>query len=297
MLNLFVMIKLFCFFLPSAVCLIALPSIALKLRKQPNDGWLLAVCGLLFLYFITDLFPEHQYLFWCTKLLGLLLIPCIYIWICKLLDDCGFHSSSLFIQIRKHYKNQDWSAMDKYLMRIDISILVAILIEIIDRILMYFYPNDTILAILAVFQAIAVYFFFSSSIYIGIINNPALNRDTLRAVQQARQSKLRDDFEALMTEQKPYLKQGITIEDIALMLATNRTYVSRMLHDDYSCTFPEYMLEKRLEYSKTFMLEHPHDVQEEVAFQCGFASASAFNKRFREQYGITPREWQLQNRK
>ena len=291
------MIKLFCLFLPSAICLIALPSIALKLRKQDSDGWLLAVCCLLLLYFIIDLFPASDVLFWTSKLLGLLLFPCLYIWICKLLDDCGFRSSSLFIQIKKHYNNQEWSAVDKYLMRIDISIIAAFLIEITDRIFIYFYPNDIILSVLAVLQACAIYFFFSSSIYIGIIDNPALNKETLRAVQQARQSKLRDDFENLMTEQKPYLKQGITIEDIALMLATNRTYVSRMLHDDYSCTFPEYMLEKRLEYSKTFMLEHPHDVQEEVAFQCGFASASAFNKRFREQFGLTPREWQLQNRK
>ena len=285
------MIELYCFFLflPCAVCLIALATIALKLRKLATDGWLMAAAAVMVLYFFSYAYTEFTWVYYAGKVLGIAILPLIYIWVRK-----AFRADDVrpTWRIWQRYNDSEWSARDKFLIRADIAVLVGVLTDIarqiVDRLMTDALIIDCVLALL---QAAALYVFFAATIYASIIDNPAVNKETYRAVQQARLRKLRDDFERLMTEQRPYLKQGLTIEDVALMLATNRTYVSQMLHDDYGCSFPEYMLEKRLEYSKEYMREHPHEVQEEIAFQCGFASASGFNKRFREQFGQTPKEW------
>ncbi len=202
------------------------------------------------------------------------------------------------LRIRKHRRNIEWSARDLYILRVDVALLLMALLMLVricigPQLLM---DMPILSGILSLGLAVTLYILLSSSIYMSIIDNPAVNRETLRSVQQARQSELRTNFEKLMTEQHPYTQQGLTIEDVALMLATNRTYVSQMLRNDYGCTFPEYMTERRLEFSKQFMLEHPHDVQEEVAFQAGFSNASAFNKKFKDNYGVTPREWLITQR-
>lgn len=298
------MLLLFFLFLPCAVCLVALPSLAMKLRKLPSDYILIAVCISAFLYFFTSVYRDIQWLVYMGWVMGAITLPLIYLWEGNVnfsvtgqttsLRFPTFHTPLIF----SHYNNQEWSARDQYLVRADIAVMVGVVFEITKGILLYFeWMIPQVLALIALLQAAALYIFYSSTIYLAIIDNPAINRDTLRAVQQARQSQLRDGFELLMGEQKPFLKQGITIEDISLMLGTNRTYLSRMLHDDYACSFPEYINEKRLEYSQTFLLEHPHEVQEEVAFQCGFANASAYNKKFKDKYGMTPREWLIVNRR
>lgn len=249
----------------------------------------MAAAAVMVLYFFSYAYTEFTWVYYAGKVLGIAILPLIYIWVRN-----AFRADDVrpTWRIWQRYNDSEWSARDKFLIRADIAVLVGVLTDIarqiVDRLMTDALITDCVLALL---QAAALYIFFAATIYASIIDNPAVNKETYRAVQQARLRKLRDDFERLMTEQRPYLKQGLTIEDVALMLATNRTYVSQMLHDDYGCSFPEYMLEKRLEYSKEYMREHPHEVQEEIAFQCGFASASGFNKRFREQFGQTPKEW------
>lgn len=202
-------------------------------------------------------------------------------------------------RLQLHHRNSEWSARDMYIFRLDVAMLSLVIVMMIRIAIgpVNLQEMPIISGGLSLLMSMALYMVFASAVYLGIIDNPAVNRDTLRAVQQARQNELRDNFEKLMREQRPFLKQGITIEDVALMLATNRTYISRMLHDEYGCTFPEYMTERRLEFAKQFMLEHPLEIQEEVAFQSGFANAPIFNKKFREQEGLTPREWLTRQKK
>lgn len=293
---------LFCLFLPSTICLVALVTITAKLRKVSTDGLLVAAAALMTLYFFSYAYTEIPFAYYAGKVLGIAILPLIYLWARRVspADEQNNWEEKRGWLLFRHYRNHEWSAKDQFMIRGDIAILIGIATDVIRQVvnnidnLAY---SKWILGALALIQAVAIYLFYASAVYISIIDNPAVNRDTYRAVQQARLTKLHEDFDKLMKEEKPYLKQGITIEDIALMLATNRTYVSTMLHDDYGCTFPEYMTERRLEYSKEFMLTHPHEVQEEIAFQCGFASASGFNKRFRETYGVTPKEWLNSNKR
>ena len=108
-------------------------------------------------------------------------------------------------------------------------------------------------------------------------------------------AELVDGFKALVMVERIYLEPALTIEDVAVRLHSNRTYVSCMLSKEFGMNFRDYLASLRIEHAKKFMKERPSATQQEVAMSSGFASASAFNKKFRQVEGVSPRQWQIDN--
>lgn len=103
--------------------------------------------------------------------------------------------------------------------------------------------------------------------------------------------RIKDQFDAQMDKHHLYLRPGINLDKIAAILHTNRTYVSRVVNHAYNTDFFTYVNDRRVEYAKQYMLEHPEVSQHNLAKICGYSSAPAFNKRFKDKEGITPKEW------
>lgn len=99
----------------------------------------------------------------------------------------------------------------------------------------------------------------------------------------------------LMDEQQIFLQSGLKVEDVARLTGTNRYYLSRYINDTYHINFNDYLNQYRIEYSKTYMLEHSNVMLEEIAEACGFISAQAFGRKFKELVGIPPRTWMSSN--
>lgn len=100
-----------------------------------------------------------------------------------------------------------------------------------------------------------------------------------------------NSLQTLMENEKLYLNPGITIEDVAAELCSNRVYVSRAVNQVMGSSFREYINSLRITYAKEYMLAHPTDTQEDTAAASGFNDATAFNKKFRQTEGCTPKEW------
>lgn len=105
-------------------------------------------------------------------------------------------------------------------------------------------------------------------------------------------ARLLPEFTRLMDEEKLYLQPGLRIEDIAHLLNTNRTYVSRLLHKEYNCGFFEYVNHRRITYAQERLRLNPDLTQERLATESGFIHASSFSRAFKQHTGITFREWQ-----
>ena len=74
------------------------------------------------------------------------------------------------------------------------------------------------------------------------------------------------------------------------MLATNRTYVSRIVNEEMKTNFCDWVNSFRIEYVKETM-EDPdfnHLSLLEIAEMSGFSSLSAFYRVFKEKEGVTP---------
>ncbi len=98
-------------------------------------------------------------------------------------------------------------------------------------------------------------------------------------------------FEYLMNEDKVFLQQGITVQDIADMLKSNKTYISQLVNRHYHTSFPEYINTLRVDYAEQYLLKHRDAKQAEIANACGFPNASSFNSTFKQITGMTPKVW------
>ena len=102
---------------------------------------------------------------------------------------------------------------------------------------------------------------------------------------------LRIKFEDLIVSEQLFLKQGVRLADIATMLDTNRTYVSRLVNNTYNMSFSDYINTLRIDYAEQYLLHHRDAKQSDIAAACGFPNASAFNNVFKKITGVTPKIW------
>lgn len=95
----------------------------------------------------------------------------------------------------------------------------------------------------------------------------------------------------LIEQEKIYLKAGLKLDDVAITLGTNRTYLSRMMMETYNHTFSEQMNIFRLESAKADMLRRRDVSIESIALSNGFNSANTFNKVFNQHFKCSPANW------
>lgn len=108
---------------------------------------------------------------------------------------------------------------------------------------------------------------------------------------QADEENLRMKFEDLIVTEQLFLRQGLRITDIATMLETNRTYISRLVNNTYNMSFSDYINTLRIDYAEQYLLHNRDAKQSDIAASCGFPNASAFNNVFKKITGVTPKIW------
>lgn len=108
-------------------------------------------------------------------------------------------------------------------------------------------------------------------------------------------SSLSARFEHLMFKDQVFLTPGLTVFDVADKLKTNKTYISRLVNNNYGMSFPDFINSLRIDYAEQYILHNTNAKQKIVAEACGFPSASALNNTFKKITGLTPKVWLAQN--
>lgn len=111
------------------------------------------------------------------------------------------------------------------------------------------------------------------------------------APENTDETSLMSRFQRLMLDEQYYLRPGLSLNDVAERLGSNKTYVSKMVNNTYNLGFPELLNALRVDYAKHYLLLHKDAKQEHIARDCGFFSASSFNTIFKKVTGTTPRVW------
>ncbi len=104
--------------------------------------------------------------------------------------------------------------------------------------------------------------------------------------------KLLGKFNQVIERDKVYLQKNLRVDDVASFVCTNRTYISRILKEQYNCSFWTFINRKRIDYAKEQVSQNPALTAETLTEMCGFSHSSAFSRAFRQCEGITFREWQ-----
>jgi YesN/AraC family two-component response regulator len=115
-------------------------------------------------------------------------------------------------------------------------------------------------------------------------------------------NKLKEKLIELFLHEKVYKNPDLKITQISEMLNTNRTYISKLINTEFSCTFSEFVNRYRVKEAKQLLCEESSKNYslDYIAEKSGFGSMVNFMRVFRDIEGTTPgkyREMKLNNRK
>lgn len=113
------------------------------------------------------------------------------------------------------------------------------------------------------------------------IHGPSAN-DNAIAISDVNQE-LVDKLQNLFLEKNVFKNHELKIWDLAAMLGTNRTYVSRIINQEYSRNFCSYVNFHRIQFAKELMKSQPDLSNEEIAEASGFGSLNSFYRAFKQE--------------
>lgn len=97
-----------------------------------------------------------------------------------------------------------------------------------------------------------------------------------------------------MSEDALYKNPDLNLADLAKVIGTNRSYLSKYLNDTLSTTFYDYVNNIRLlEVEK--LLATTDLPLDEIAIECGFKSRTSLYNNFRKKHSLAPSTWREKN--
>ena len=92
-------------------------------------------------------------------------------------------------------------------------------------------------------------------------------------------------------KEKPFLKPGINVADVANHLSSNRGYLSRLLNEKLNKNFNQFVNEYRIKEAQRLVAEKGPMALSELCKRVGFTSMASFTVAFKLYTGMTPGEW------
>ncbi|MDL2319608.1 AraC family transcriptional regulator [Alistipes sp. OttesenSCG-928-B03] len=97
-----------------------------------------------------------------------------------------------------------------------------------------------------------------------------------------------EELLATWTEQKGYLKPGVTLDSLARCVRSNRTYVSSHINSVMGMSFCQWVSKLRIDEAARLIDANPQLSLSEVSESVGISSRGSFNRQFKNVRGVTP---------
>lgn len=106
---------------------------------------------------------------------------------------------------------------------------------------------------------------------------------------------LRKELLRIFEKERIYIHPDLRITTIAELLRTNRTYISRLINDDFGMNFNEFVNKYRVEEAERLLncKDNHQYTLEYIAEKSGFGNANSFTRSFKEINGITPGQYRI----
>ena len=95
----------------------------------------------------------------------------------------------------------------------------------------------------------------------------------------------------LMEQEQVFRSKGLSVDDVAKQLGTNKTYISAFVNMYGGMSFSAYVNKYRVEFAQRLMTEHPDMRLSDVSLAAGFSSETSFFRNFKAFTGKSPAEW------
>ncbi len=147
-----------------------------------------------------------------------------------------------------------------------------------------------------------VFYFFFAIRYINyvqvfqiiepvIADEPPKEKILLQTNQEEQLSQKIDDW----VEKKQFLSTEITIQELALELRTNRTYLSNFINAHKQMNFKTWINQLRIEEARILLTQYPELSIRDITEKVGYGELSNFSRQFKVITGLTPSQWRKEN--
>jgi AraC-like DNA-binding protein len=205
-------------------------------------------------------------------------------------------------QVEEFYSNTEsrsinWANFILY--ALVVSMIISVPVNILGR---GFFANNLILLLIPNLGLGAIVFLFGIHGYHQIYTIRDLemdinqNNDDLLP-KNVNKQKLNDKLLDLFINEEIYKNPDLKITHLSEKLHTNRTYISKHINTEYSCTFSDFVNRYRIEEAKRLLTEDSTKTYSlnYISEKSGFGSMVNFMRVFREIEGITPGRYRENN--
>jgi AraC-like DNA-binding protein len=121
--------------------------------------------------------------------------------------------------------------------------------------------------------------------------------DTVNCIFEILESRKSDKVSALVAEVKEYITENVMRYDLSLNSVADAkcitsTYLSRIFKDETGINFVDYLIEAKLSEAEKLVAGSDLKI-EEIASMIGYSSSQYFIKKFKTQYGCTPKAYRV----
>ena len=90
-------------------------------------------------------------------------------------------------------------------------------------------------------------------------------------------------------------RREVTVEEVADVCRLNRSYFSKLFRESMGCPPQEFLIRLRLSKAAEQMQTTKASIGD-IAASCGYPNQLHFSRAFKKRYGVSPREWRIQNK-
>jgi len=112
-------------------------------------------------------------------------------------------------------------------------------------------------------------------------------------MDESERLELLNNLTEIMNAEKPFIEFDLNINELAKKLGTTYHKLSQTINESFNKNFYNYINSLRIEESKK-LLKQPDNQKYtiiSIAYECGFSSKSSFYAAFKQNTGITPKEY------
>lgn len=132
-----------------------------------------------------------------------------------------------------------------------------------------------------------------TSIQLPVQEDEQKKKYTKSGLTEEASGELHQELKRLMTEEAPYKKSDLSINDLSSRLDVHPNYLSQIINQKEKKNFYDFVNTYRLEEFKRLvaMPKNQQFTLLSLAYDCGFSSKSSFNRYFKKATGQTPSEY------
>ncbi|HSH19672.1 MAG TPA: helix-turn-helix domain-containing protein [Draconibacterium sp.] len=124
-----------------------------------------------------------------------------------------------------------------------------------------------------------------------------LNQESVPEIFYGQNEKLKNQLLQLFEKTRIYKQPDLRITTVSESLKSNRTYISKMINEEFQLNFNEFVNKYRVDEAKQLLAENESDLytMEYIAEKSGFGSVNSFTRVFKSAVGMPPGKYRGQN--